>query len=293
LGNKTELTVGTIEEVTAGAFTEITAGAYSEVTLGQYLDIVLGMVVEVKKGKCVEIGEASRIGISEEEEVIGAKTVSLKAGGESIGVKKAVAAAISLVGTLTSASIAAAKTHKPHLSPRVAVAGSVAAIGALISAITTVYLLKAKMPNQFKSSLEMNKNGTTLKTPDLAMSAKTGMVNVSAKRAMILNSEGTTNLNADGLISLQGRENIVIDSDETTIIKAKKFEADIKETFTVAVGKNGPITLTAQKIELVNPQPGGEVSIKADTLKWTPAAGGQVNFGKLRINAMTGQVQIG
>lgn len=296
LGNKAELVVGTTEEAKAGAFTEITAGAKTDLVAGQLMDIVLGMIVEVKKGKSVEIGEANRIGISQEEELYGAESIKLNAGGSTIGVKKAIASAISLVTGITSASVAAAKSKQPHMAPKIATAASIGGISAVLWAAITVYLLKAKIPHQFKSTLEMDKSKTELKTPKLLVEADTGDAKIKAAQDLMLHSEnGAVAAMAKKAISLYAYEKLLLTSKEATELKCKTLvaESEGKVSISVKSPSTDPIELKAQKIALTNSQPGGEITLTTDTLNWKPAGAGRLVFGPLKINDVTGQVTIG
>jgi type VI secretion system secreted protein VgrG len=296
LGNKAELVVGATEEAKAGAFTEVTVGAKTDLVAGQAMDIMLGMALEVKKGKAIEIGEASRIGISQEEELLGAESVTLKAGGSTIGVKKAIASAIALTTSLTSASMAAAKSKKPHMAPKIATAATIGGISAVLWAAITIYLLKAKIPHQFKSSLEMDKQKTELKTPKILLEADTGDAKLKAASDLMLHAEnGSVAAMAKKNISLYAYEKLLLTSKDATNVECKGMtvESEGKISLGVKAPSTDPIELKSQKIALTNSQPGGEITLTTDKLIWKPATAGQLQAGPLKINAATGQVTIG
>ncbi len=294
LGNKIEATVGSIEEVTAGAFTEITAGAFSEIVAGQLLDVVLGMIVEVKKGWNIEVGEAKRIGISPEEELIGAHGVSLRAGGEEINVKKAVAAAVSLVSGITSGYIAAAKTHKPSCLPRVAVAGAIGGISATLWAVIMAYLARTKAPGQFKSTLEMDKHKTELKSPKIELNATDSDVEIKAKKDVVIEAEKDLHCKAAKIAKIEG-ENIHVLPTEHAIIKGQETWLKPKKTVVITPedASGTKIELCADSVLIRNRNSTGDITLTTDKFTWKPTAGGMFDAGKLRINHATGQVYIG
>ena len=282
LGSKSEVTVGAIEEVTCGALSEIVGGASSEVILGQFLEVIAGIIVEIKKGYCFEVGESTRLGVSQEEEVVGSKKVSIKAGGPSPSVAPGVANAIQLaVSTSASAKAAAISKDGSNIQPPL-IFSSIAAVNTLLTTAMMLFLAKTRIPHSFKSSLEMDESSIQMEAPNIELEAKDN-IKVSAKNQSFLVAEKSVNIqskndavniNAKGQVDVNAKDdNLKLYSGKTILIKADE--------------KN---ILTSEQVEIEGKK---SIKIKTDDCQWVPLTAGRFKAGPFEIDGATGQVKIG
>lgn len=291
LGNKMEVTAGTIEEITAGAFTEIVAGAFTDIVAGQFMEIILGMIVEYKKGWSFEIGESKRIGISPEAEVIGAEKVEIKAGGEMPGVNKAIVQAISLVSTITSGVIAASKTKKGTMVPKIATAASIAGISSLIWTILTVYLAKTKMPHAFKSSLTLDNHETSLEAPKVSIeAASTDVVLKAAKDFQAAADKKVTVVASDDLILQSRQKTAKLTANKAVTVQSETNNLVLQAQKAAILKSEEKAVVTSDQVQISGTS---GITLKTNNFKWVPGAGGRMKAGPLNIDAGSGQVKIG
>ncbi|MBF0528385.1 MAG: type VI secretion system tip protein VgrG [Deltaproteobacteria bacterium] len=288
IGNKLEVTAGATEDVKGGAVTEITVGAYSEIIAGQFIDVILGLTTEIKAGRTVEIGESARIGLSQEELLVGSEKVEIKAGGPSVGVKSAIAQAITLVSSIT-AGFASAKILKDGSKiPQLATAAGIAAINGIATAALTAYLLTTKNPTAFGSTLEMDKSETKIKSPSIELNAKKD-ISLDCKTFTCKTSGKSTMQAEKAIVIKSAEENIVVKAEKKLSLYGKECAEVASADSVNLIGKKS-VSITGPKIELNGDT---SVTITTDKFTWKPKTAGKLKTGPLEIDGTTGQVKIG
>ena len=291
LGSKSEVTVGAIEEVTCGAVSDIVGGAYSEVVLGQVLEVIAGIIVEIKKGYCFEVGESTRLGVSQEEEVIGSKKVSIKAGGPSPSIAPGVANAIQLaVSTSSSAKAAAISKDGSQIAPPL-IFSSIAAVNTLLTTAMMLFLAKTRIPKSFKSSLEMDGSSIQLESPEIKLDAEKTDISLKAKDNIKLTAKNQSFFLSEKAVSIQSeKDDVGIRAKGQVVVEAKEDHLRLYGGKNVLLKADQKNIFISDQVEMEGNK---SVKIKTDDFQWSPVSAGRFKAGSLEIDTATGQVKIG